>query len=118
MDISTGGWGWLALALVNAGLAEQKNRSRWSWFVISLLIGPFATAIIVIRPRADDVQQPEWTPGMLFASTIIFAVIAIAAAVGAITSAEWALWIVCIVALLGAAAFGYTALRARAGSDV
>ncbi len=42
---------------------------------------------------------------------------AIAAAVGAIMSAEWALWVVCAVAGLGAAAFGFTALRARAGSD-
>ncbi|NEN05798.1 hypothetical protein G3T36_07920 [Diaminobutyricibacter tongyongensis] len=116
MDYSSGGWGWLALALVNAGLAEQKNRSRWSWFVISLLIGPLATAIIVIRPRADAAQQQEWTAGMLFALTVVLAAIAIAATVGAIMSSEWALWIVCAVAALGAVAFGYTALRSRTGS--
>ena len=38
---------WFTLALVNAGLAEQKNRSRIVWFLISLLLGPFATLYIV-----------------------------------------------------------------------
>ena len=42
-----GSWGWLALALVNAGLAEQKGRSRWIWFLVSLLLGPIATFFIV-----------------------------------------------------------------------
>jgi uncharacterized membrane protein len=41
------------LALVNAGLAEQKNRSRLRWFVVSLLLGPLATALIVIWPRVE-----------------------------------------------------------------
>lgn len=45
------GGGWFALSLINAGLAEQKNRSRLNWFVISLLLGPFATLLIVVmRP--------------------------------------------------------------------
>lgn len=43
-----GGYFWITLALVNAGLAEQKNRSRWAWFLISLLLGPLATVMIVI----------------------------------------------------------------------
>lgn len=38
---------WFALALINAGLAEQKNRSRLAWFLISLFLGPVATALIV-----------------------------------------------------------------------
>ena len=44
---------WFALALINAGLAEQKNRSRLAWFLISLFLGPLATALIVfMRPPA------------------------------------------------------------------
>lgn len=41
------------LALINAGLAEQKGRSRLIWFLISLVTGPLATFLIVIldRPR-------------------------------------------------------------------
>ncbi|MDQ0734668.1 hypothetical protein [Arthrobacter agilis] len=37
-----------SLALINAGLAEQKDRSRWAWFLVSLFLGPLATAMIVI----------------------------------------------------------------------
>ncbi|MEO7122257.1 MAG: hypothetical protein ABI400_03895 [Lacisediminihabitans sp.] len=39
---------WLTLALINAGLAEQKNRSRWTWFLVSLILGPIATFLIVV----------------------------------------------------------------------
>jgi hypothetical protein len=49
----TGGGAWFVLALVNAGLAEQKNRSRLRWFVVSLLLGPLATAFIVVWPRVE-----------------------------------------------------------------
>ena len=41
------GW-WFALAIVNAGLAENKGRRRWVWFLVSLLLGPLATALIVV----------------------------------------------------------------------
>jgi hypothetical protein len=47
------GGGWFALAIVNAGLAEQKNRSRLRWFVVSLVLGPLATALIVVWPRVE-----------------------------------------------------------------
>lgn len=39
--------GWGTLALINAGLAQSKNRSGLGWFLISLLFGPLATLIIV-----------------------------------------------------------------------
>jgi hypothetical protein len=45
-----GAW-WLALALVTAGLAENKSRSRWTWFGLGLLLGPLATAMVVVWPR-------------------------------------------------------------------
>jgi hypothetical protein len=40
--------GWGTLALVNAGLAQSKHRSGLVWFLVSLLIGPFATLLIVV----------------------------------------------------------------------
>jgi hypothetical protein len=46
------GW-WLALAIVTAGLAETKGRRRWVWFVLGLLIGPIATALVVVWPRPE-----------------------------------------------------------------
>ncbi|MBP1324926.1 hypothetical protein JOF28_000158 [Leucobacter exalbidus] len=48
---------WFTLALVNAGLAEQKDRSRWSWFLISLLVGPLATLMIVAWDRPDPDRE-------------------------------------------------------------
>lgn len=43
--------GWGTLALINAGLAQGKNRSGLAWFLISLLLGPIATLIIVLLGR-------------------------------------------------------------------
>ena len=39
--------GWGTLALINAGLAQAKNRSGLNWFLISLLLGPLATFFVV-----------------------------------------------------------------------
>ncbi|MEE8468496.1 MAG: hypothetical protein V3T22_08580 [Planctomycetota bacterium] len=39
--------GWGVLALINAGLAQGKNRSGLAWFLISLLLGPVATFFLV-----------------------------------------------------------------------
>ena len=38
---------WGTLSLINAGLAQGKNRSGLVWFLISLLLGPIATFILV-----------------------------------------------------------------------
>jgi hypothetical protein len=47
--------GWGTLAMINAGLAQAKGRSRMAWFLASLLLGPIATFLIVVtdepRPR-------------------------------------------------------------------
>ena len=44
---------WIGLAIVTAGLAEQKGRRRWLWFVLGLLFGPIATALVVIWARPE-----------------------------------------------------------------
>ena len=49
---------YFSLALINAGLAEQKNRSRSAWFLLSLLLGPIATAWIVMRRAPEPVEPP------------------------------------------------------------
>ncbi|RJT88871.1 hypothetical protein D6T64_08795 [Cryobacterium melibiosiphilum] len=56
------GWVWFALALVNAGLAEQKNRSRLAWFLGSILLGPIATALIVMMGRPTEAPAPTLHP--------------------------------------------------------
>ena len=40
--------GWGTLALINAGLAQSKGRSRLAWFLASLVLGPIATFVIVV----------------------------------------------------------------------
>jgi hypothetical protein len=39
--------GWGTLALINAGLAQSKHRSGLIWFLISLVLGPIATFIML-----------------------------------------------------------------------
>jgi hypothetical protein len=46
------GIGWGTLALINAGLAQAKNRSGLLWWLLSLLLGPIATFLIVVLPPA------------------------------------------------------------------
>jgi hypothetical protein len=40
--------GWFTLALLNAGLAQSKNRSGFAWWLVSLFIGPLATLVLVL----------------------------------------------------------------------
>jgi hypothetical protein len=39
--------GWGTLALINAGLAQAKNRSGLGWFFASVFLGPLATFFLV-----------------------------------------------------------------------
>lgn len=43
--------GWGTLALINAGLAQGKGRTGRVWFLLSLLLGPIATFLIVVLSR-------------------------------------------------------------------
>jgi hypothetical protein len=44
--------GWGTLALINSGLAQSKNRRGLIWFLVSLLLGPIATLLIVVFEKA------------------------------------------------------------------
>ncbi len=54
----TYGVGWGTLMLINAGLAQGKNRSGLNWFLISLFLGPIATFLLV----AFYPKQPSAKP--------------------------------------------------------
>ncbi|MCE2753705.1 MAG: hypothetical protein LW720_17655 [Pirellula sp.] len=43
--------GWGTLSLINAGLAQSKNRSGLLWWAASLFLGPLATLLIVILDK-------------------------------------------------------------------
>jgi hypothetical protein len=40
--------GWGTLALLNAGLAQSKGKSGLLWGLLSLVLGPFATLLLVV----------------------------------------------------------------------
>ena len=46
--------GWGTLSLINAGLAQGKGRSGLVWCLISLLVGPIATFLIVILSCVEN----------------------------------------------------------------
>lgn len=55
--------GWGTLSLINAGLAQSKGRSGFNWWLLSLLLGPIATFLIVVMerpsvPRTSSTDAP------------------------------------------------------------
>jgi hypothetical protein len=48
--------GWFTLSLINAGLAQSKGRSGLNWWLVSLLLGPLSTFLIVVL---DPVKPKE-----------------------------------------------------------
>lgn len=43
--------GWGTLTLINAGLAQGKNKSGLLWFIVSIFLGPIATLLIVLSGK-------------------------------------------------------------------
>jgi len=48
--------GWFTLALINAGLAQSKDRSGGLWCLASVFLGPIATLLIVVLGKAANPQ--------------------------------------------------------------
>ncbi len=46
--------GWGTLTLINAGIAQGKNRSGLNWFIISLFLGPIATFMLVLLEKQES----------------------------------------------------------------
>jgi hypothetical protein len=47
--------GWGTLTLINAGIAQGKNRKGLNWFLISIFLGPIATFLLVaFFPKLPD----------------------------------------------------------------
>ena len=46
--------GWGTLSLINAGLAQAKGRSGFVWWLVSLVVGPVATFLIVIFDKVPE----------------------------------------------------------------
>jgi hypothetical protein len=46
--------GWGTVALVNANLAQAKGSSGLLWFLLSLLLGPVATFLLLFVGEEED----------------------------------------------------------------
>jgi hypothetical protein len=49
--------GWGTLSLINAGLAQSKNRSGLLWCLGSLILGPLGTLLIVVLPPVSPARK-------------------------------------------------------------
>jgi len=44
---------WLSVAILAGGFARTRNRSAWTWFLLTLLFGPIAAFLLVVWPPVD-----------------------------------------------------------------
>jgi uncharacterized membrane protein len=51
--------GWFTLSFINAGLAQSKGRSRFGWWIVSLIFGPIATIIIVVTDEVSGAAKKD-----------------------------------------------------------
>lgn len=49
--------GWGTLSLINAGLAQGKGRGGLNWWLLSMLLGPVATFLLVI---SEPLEPPTF----------------------------------------------------------
>lgn len=45
---------WFTLAVITAGIAQGKQRSGRTWFVLALIGGPLATLVLVVLHRSRE----------------------------------------------------------------
>lgn len=48
---------WLSVALLAGGYARTRNRSAWTWFLLTAIFGPFAAFLLVVWPPV--VRTPQ-----------------------------------------------------------
>lgn len=53
---------WLSVAMLAGGFARTRNRSAWTWFVLTLPFGPLAVLLLVTWPaRSPGRPHPART---------------------------------------------------------
>ncbi|HEU5324936.1 MAG TPA: hypothetical protein VFV59_03545 [Candidatus Limnocylindria bacterium] len=55
---------WFTLALINAGIAQGKERSGFNWWLLSLFFGPLATLLLVLSGRGDPRRTESDSAGL------------------------------------------------------
>ncbi|QTX06366.1 hypothetical protein [Agromyces archimandritae] len=49
---------WLTVAILAGGFARTRNRSAWTWFVLTLVLGPIAAYLLVVWPVVGQPAAP------------------------------------------------------------
>jgi hypothetical protein len=53
---------WLTVAILAGGYARTRNRSAWTWFLLTLFLGPLSAFLLVTWPareaRTTDIEEP------------------------------------------------------------
>jgi len=52
-DASAIGVVWLTVAILAGGYARTRNRSAWTWFLLTLVLGPIAAFLLVTWPARE-----------------------------------------------------------------
>lgn len=61
-DASVAGMVWLTVAILAGGYARMRNRSAWTWFLLTLILGPIAAFLLVTWPaRESNTQNAKGT---------------------------------------------------------
>lgn len=54
---------WLTVAILAGGYARARNRSAWTWFLLTLFLGPLAAFLLVTWPareaRTPNIAEPS-----------------------------------------------------------
>ncbi len=41
---------WISIAILAGGYARTRNRSAWTWFLLTLVLGPIGVLLLVTWP--------------------------------------------------------------------
>lgn len=44
---------WLTVAILAGGFARTRNRSAWTWFLLTAFLGPIAAFLLVVWPARE-----------------------------------------------------------------
>jgi uncharacterized membrane protein len=55
-DNSAVGLVWLTVAILAGGYARTRNRSAWTWFLLTLFLGPIAAFLLVTWPARQPAR--------------------------------------------------------------
>jgi hypothetical protein len=50
---------WASMALLAGGYARTRNRSAWTWFLLTLFFGPIAVLLLVTWPPVERREPRE-----------------------------------------------------------